>query len=95
MRSCPEEEPPLKPPFPAHGDDGSWRSQGRSPSGGQAWFGQLYVDWDYLRCPPVKGPEASRLSTELPETSAKSLPPGFPEAEILACRDTSGEHPSG
>ena len=43
----------------------------------------------------VKGPEASRLSTEPPETSEKHLPPWFPEAEALVSRDTAGEHPSG
>ncbi|KAJ1360190.1 hypothetical protein KIN20_019110 [Parelaphostrongylus tenuis] len=42
-----------------------------------------------------KGPEASRLSAEPPETSEKPLPPGFSEAEALASRDTAGEHPSG
>ena len=29
--SCPEGEPPLKCNFPAHGDEGSWRCQGRAP----------------------------------------------------------------
>ena len=49
----------------------------------------------FLRCPPDKGPEASGLSTEVPETSEQPLPPGFPEAESLFSRDTAGEHPSG
>ena len=43
----------------------------------------------------VKGPEASRLSTEPSETSEKPLPPGFPEVEALASRETAREHPSG
>ena len=32
------------------------------------------------------------LSTELPETSEKPLPPRFPEAEALGSPDTAGEH---
>ena len=48
-----------------------------------------------LGCPPPKGPEASMLSTEPPETSEKPLPPGFPEAEALASWDIAGENPSG
>ena len=46
-------------------------------------------------CPPGKGAEASRLSTEPPETSVKPVPPGFPEGETLVSRDTAGDHPSG
>ena len=47
-----------------------------------------------LGCPPPKGPEASMLSTEPPETSEKPLPPAFPRAESLVSQDTAGEHPS-
>ena len=31
----------VKPPFPAHGDDGSWRCPSRAPTGAQACCGQL------------------------------------------------------
>ena len=67
----------------------------KGSSVGKAWCGQLYFDWDYLRCPPGKGSEAPLLSTEPTETSEKPLPPGFPEAEALVSQHTTGEYPSG
>ena len=82
-------------PFPAHVDEGTWHCPGRAPSGGHSLSFQLYIAWSYLRCPPGKGPEASRLSTEPPKTSEKHLPPMFPEAEAMVSRDIAGEHPSG
>ena len=54
--------------------------------GSQWWPGLMWpalVFQGYLSCPPGKGPEASRLSTEPPGTSEKHLPLLFPEAEAL------------
>ena len=68
------------------------RAYGQPKEGSQWRPGLVWPALDargYLRFPPGKGPEASRLSTEPPETSEKTLPPGFPEAESLVSQDTS------
>ena len=92
--SCQEGVPPLKSHLLAHGDMGLWAAPGGLPvAPGLVW---PVVDCQVLpQVPSGKLPEASGLNTDLPETSEKPLPPGFPEAESLVSRDTAGEHPSG
>ena len=48
----------------------------------------------FLRWPPGKGPESSRLSIEPSNASEKPPTRGFPEAEALGSQDTAGQHPS-
>ena len=81
--SCQEGEPPLKSHFHAHLDEGIWAAQGGLPVAALPGVASSRLPGVTLGLPGGKGPEASWLTTEPPETSEKPLPPVFPEAESL------------